>query len=301
MTRGPIERAMADLASRQHGVVTRAQLVAIGFEPRAIDRRVEAGRLHRVHRGVYLVGHRVAPTHAREMAATLACGGGAVVSHRSAARLWALVSYPALDREIEVTVADRNPGAKPGIRVHRVRRLDRRDVRSCDGIPITTPARTLLDLAGQIPPRGLEQALAEAQRRRLVRRRDLRELIGRNPSRRGAPALRALVEAVAAPALTRSQAEERLLALVRAAALPSPDVNARIGGHEVDFLWRAQCLIVEVDGFAFHSSRTAFERDRLRDAELGAQGYRVMRVTWRQIVDAPEAMLVRITTALAIS
>jgi very-short-patch-repair endonuclease len=210
-----------------------------------------------------------------------------------------LLPYPAGDSGIEVTVAGRNPGPKPRIRVHRIRRLDPRDTRTCHGIPITTAARTIVDLAGQARLRELEQALAEAERRGLVRRRELYEVLTRATDRHGAPALRALIEADAAPALTRSEAEERLLALIRAAELPQPEVNGRIGRYEVDFLWRDQALIVEVDGFAFHSSRASFEADRLRDAELGAHGYRVMRVTWRQIVDSPEAVVARIAATLA--
>ncbi len=257
---------MAALASRQHGVVSRIQLVEIGFEPRAIDRRVEAGRLHPVHRGVYLVGHRAAPPYGREMAAVLACGQGAVASHRSAAHLWALLPYPAGFQRIEITVPDRDPGNKPGIRVHPTARFDRRDIRTCRGIPVTTPARTLLDLAagirvGQragtgatgelrrgtgaagrtrrgrqtvsgpngsgpaVRPRQLEHALAEAERRGLVGARDLRDLLGRSGGRRGVAALRALIDDANAANLTRSEAEERLLALIREADLPPPELN----------------------------------------------------------------------------
>jgi very-short-patch-repair endonuclease len=296
----PGERAIADIAARQHGVIARAQLLEIGFEPRAIDRRVQAGRLHRQHRGVYLVGHTAAPPKAREMAAVLACGRGAVVSHGSAAYLWCLLPHPAHERDVDVTIPARDPGKRQGIRTHRVRTLDPRDARSCHAIPITTPARTLLDLAGQASPRELEQALAVAERRRLVRRRDLRDVLGRAGPRHGTALLRSLVEDEGAPPLTRSEAEDRLLALIRAGALPEPDVNVRIGGHEVDFLWRKERLVVEVDGFGFHSSRASFERDRLRDAELQASGVRVMRVTWRQLTRTRDATLARIARALAV-
>jgi very-short-patch-repair endonuclease len=135
-------------------------------------------------------------------------------------------------------------------------------------------------------PRELEQALAEVYTRRLARRSELVALLARRRRRPGFAALRALIERNAHPAMTRSEAEERLLALVRKAGFPAPEVNVRVGKHEVDFVWREQDLIVEVDGFRYHSSRAAFERDRLRDAELGAQGWRVMRITWCQIVDA---------------
>jgi very-short-patch-repair endonuclease len=177
--------------------------------------------------------------------------------------------------------------------------LDPRDIRKLGGIPITSPARTILDLAAVVRRRELEQALAEAYARRLARRSELASLLARRSSRPGTHALRALLED-GTPALTRSQAEERLLALIRAAELPQPEVNIRIGRHEVDFVWRDQRLIVEVNGFRFHSSRSAFERDRRRDAELGTLGFRVMRVTWRQIVNEPEALVARLAAALAV-
>jgi len=289
------DRAIAALAKRQRGVVARAQLRAIGLSRTAIDTRLRAGRLHPLYRGAYLVGHAGVLQGAREFAAVLVCGPDTVVSHRSAASLWSLL--PHLPREVDITVAGRDCRRSDGIRVHRVGDLDVRDVRKLGGIPITTPARTILDLATTASSRELEQALAEAHARRLVRRTDLVSLLARVGPRPGAPALRALLDADA-PALTRSQAEERFLALVRAPELPAPESNVRVGRHEVDFLWRDHGLVVEIDGFAFHSSRPAFERDRVRDAELASLGFRVIRVTWRQIVDRPEAVIARVAAAL---
>jgi very-short-patch-repair endonuclease len=235
---------------------------------------------------------------AREFGAVLACGRGAVISHRTAAALWCLL--PKVSKETHVTVPGRDRRRGDGICVHRVARLDRRDIRKLGGIPVTAPARTLLDVATMASPRELEQALAEAQARRLVRRSDLTSLLARVGSRPGVPALRSLIDADAGPALTRSAAERRFLALIRAAALPAPEANVRIGRHEVDFLWRDQRLVVEVDGFRFHSSRAAFERDRRRDAELASLGFRVIRVTWRQLVERPEGVIAQVAGALAI-
>lgn len=164
---------------------------------------------------------------------------------------------------------------------------------------VTAPARTLLDLAEVVSSRELERAVAEAQVRGLVRISQLHAAIARAPGRHGAAPLRALLDADTGPALTRSEAEQRLLTLVRAARLRSPETNVRFGRYEVDFLWRAERLVLEVDGYAFHSSRAAFERDRLRDAELQLAGLRVVRVTWRQIVDEPEALVARLAQALA--
>ncbi len=292
------DSAVAELAAMQHGAVSRAQLLSAGLTRSAIATRVRTERLHRIHRGVYLLGHRAAADGWREMAAVLACGDGAAISHLSAAQRWALLPFPCRKRPIDVTV-QRDPGVRPGIRLHRVKSLDRRDVGSVRRIPVTRPARTLLDVAGSCPLRLFEQALAEAQVRRLATRRDLVAVLDRNRGRPGTGILRAALAADALPALTRSRAEERFLELVRSASLPSPETNVRLGPYEVDFLWRKQRLIVEVDGFQFHASRAAFERDRRRDAELQAHGFRVIRVTWRQLVGDPDATLSRTARALA--
>ena len=291
------DAAVAAIAAGQHGVITRAQLVAGGLGRRAIEHRIARGRLHRLHRGVYAVGHLALAPRAREHAAVLAYGSGAVLSFLAAGGLWVLGTGES--PIVDVTVAARNPGRRPGIRVHRVAALDPRDVGVVHGIPITAPARTLLDLGGILPGHRLRRAFDEAQVRRLTTRAELHAACERAPRHRGIAAVRALLEENNEPVLTRSEAEERLLALIDAGELPRPEVNVHIAGHEVDFLWRGQGLVVEVDGFAFHSGRAAFERDRRRDADLGATGLRVVRVTWRRIVGEPEALLVRLAQALA--
>jgi very-short-patch-repair endonuclease len=279
-------------------VVTRAQLLAAGIGARAIERRLRAGRLHAIHRGIYLVGHRAMAAGAREAAALLACGRGAVVSHQSAANLLHLLPDPAEPRPVDITVAGRQPAPRAGISVHRVKTLDQRDVNRTDGIPTTTPARTLLDLATVVPPYVLERAVAEAQVRGLARRSHLIDQLERNRGRVGTRALRRVVDVEGGPALTRSEAERRLLRLVRSAGLPLPRANARLRRYEVDFVWPEQRLVVEVDGYAYHATRRAFERDRARDAALTAAGYTVLRVTWRQLVDSPEAVVARLASAL---
>jgi very-short-patch-repair endonuclease len=289
------DAAIAEIARRQHGVVTRAQLGAIGLGRGSIAHRVAQGRLHRVHRGVYLAGHQARPPLARETAAVLACGAGAVLSHRSAAHLWGL---PAGDSQVTVTIPARKSAHPTGVRVYRARQLDAGDVARRHGLPLTSPSRTVIDLAGALSERELERVFDEALRLRLVRREGLRAALDGSRGRRGTGVLRGLLDQ-GGRTLTRSEAEERLLALVRAARLPRAEVNVRVGRHEVDFLWRDARLVVEVDGFAYHSSRAAFERDRLRDAELQAAGFRVMRVTWRQISDEPAALVARLALALA--
>lgn len=294
---GSPDAAIAAVAASQYGVVTRDQLMATGLGRGAIERRVSRGRLHRVHRGVYLVGHRAPPPLAREMAAVLACGPEAVLSHRSAAWLWQILPSPVGD--VDVTIVGRDTEVRPGVRRHRVRRFLDGDLTRHRGVPVTTPARTLLDLAGAVGARELERSVDEGLVRGLVDRRRLRAAVARAVGRQGVAALRALLDHQDGPTLTRSEAEERMLALVRSAQLPKPRVNAHLGGREVDLLWSAQRLVVEVDGYAYHSSRSAFERDHLRDAELGAAGFRVMRVTWRLLVNQPEAVVARLAAALA--
>jgi len=318
-----IELAIAEIAARQHGAVTRAQLLVAGASPDTVDRRVKAGRLRRIHKGVYLVGPIEAP-RAREMAAVLACGTGAALSHGSAAALWGIVpgvpasvgsaariSVASAARDsvstarasvsaVHVSVPSERRVQRPGIRVHYVGALSPDEVRTRDAIPVTSVARTLYDLVTCTTHRELERALAEAFALRLTTCAAVASLLARHAGRRGARRLHQLLESTSGPALTRSEAEERFLALIRKAQLSGPEVNAELEGYEVDFLWRAERLVVEIDGRAFHSSDRSFENDRLRDARLLSAGVRVMRVTWSQIVQEPEALLVRLTRALAV-
>jgi very-short-patch-repair endonuclease len=288
---------IARLASRHFGVVSRKQLLGAGVDPDAIKRRLRSGLLTAVHRGVYVAGHTALAERALEMAAILACGTGAVVSRHTAAYRWQLLPHPAEQRPVDITIAGRHPGRRAGIRVHRVASLDRRDFWIRDSIPITTPARTLLDLAAVGQPAELDRAFAEAQVLRLVDVRGMEDQIARNPGRTGVRALRALVDA--GPAPTRNDAEQRLLRLIRDAGLPRPQVNAYVGRYEVDCLWSRHRLVVELDGWATHGHRRAFERDRDRDAALAAAGYTVLRITWRQLTRQPERVVARIAAALA--
>lgn len=286
------------LAGEQHGLVTREQLLASGLAPQTVKTRVRAKGLRPVHRGVYLVGPPVAP-RLREMAAVLACGPGAVVSHRSAAALWDLLSPPMAPAAVDITVPFHRRGHRPGIRVHRTSRLDPSETSAKERIPVTTPARTVLDLAGELRPQELERVLALVEREGLSTPAEVSSLIARHPRRPGIGMLRALVQGGASPTLTRSRAEERFLALTRKAQLPLPEVNVGVAGYEVDFFWRSKRLVVEVDGFAFHSSRRELKRDRRRDAALLMKGVRVIRVTWDQILGEPEAVVALVAHGLA--
>jgi very-short-patch-repair endonuclease len=286
---------VAWIAAAQRGLVTTWQLQAVGVSSSAIARRVQAGRLHPLYRSVYMVGHPAPAPLARELGAVLTCGAGSFLSHRCAGTRWGFLA--ATDPPLEVVV--RGDHRRTEFIVHRTRSLDLRDVTVHDGLPMTTPARTLIDLAATLGPRPLQRAFEEAERLRLVTRRSLADELRRAAGRRGVATLASLVADGSEPALTRSEAEERMLALIRKGRLPPPRVNAQAAGHEVDFLWPDHGLVLEVDGYAYHSGRAAFERDRVRDADLAAIGLRVMRTSWRQLTREPEAVLVRIAQALA--
>jgi REase_MTES_1575 len=273
---------IAALAGAQHGVVARAQLLTLGFTVEAIDHRLRARRLLLAHRGVYAVGHRVLTIEGRWLAAVLAAGGGAVLSHVSAAAAWEI--RPVGAGPIHVTLpVDVGRKRRPGIRIHR-NTLGPDETTRHRGIPITDPARTLIDLATTLKGRPLEHALDRAEHLRLVDFADLAQRIKARPGRPGSPALQAqLSRYTAGSTLTRSELEERFLALCDDHGIPRPETNTRIEGIEVDFVWRDARLIVEVDGYAYHRSPSAFESDRERDVILALAGWQVLRFTWAQI------------------
>jgi very-short-patch-repair endonuclease len=289
-----VDARMSALAARQHGVVSTAQLTALGLGRHAIAHRVATGRLTRLHRGVYRVGPISHPLTS-PMAATLACGPTAVLSHHSAAAL--LNIRKPQPGPIDVTVTTGQSRMRDGIRVHRTRTLESHEVTRHHGIPTTTAARTLLDLATRLNARDLTRAVEEAQVQRHLDEAALAEAVERAGRRPGAAALKAAL--MTESKLTRSEAERRLLELIRAAELPEPRTNARVGGYEVDVLFPGDRLVVEVDGFAFHGGRHAFERDRRKDAHLTAEGFRVVRVTWRQLAGTPEAVVATLARSLS--
>ena len=247
--------ALAELAARQHGVVTLAQLLALGFGAGAIKYRLKVGRLHLLHRGVYAVGHRPPSPLATAMAAVLACGPDAALSHRSAAALWKIV--PRWHEPTEVTTT-----------------TDRRhaDTTTHYGIPVTTPARTLVDLADVLHHNQLTRALNEAQVQRLVTPAELTTLLTRYPGRRTSP-----LTPERGP--TRSHLDDRFIRFLKRHRLPLPELNQQIAGHEVDAVYRAQRLVIELDSRQFHTTPRAFEHDRDRDADLLNAGFSTLRIT----------------------
>jgi very-short-patch-repair endonuclease len=257
----------------------------MGLTPRSVQRRLEAGRLHAVHRGVYAVGHRLLAREGWWLAAVLAGGEGAVLSHATAAALWGIRGTAAT--KVDVTVArDRRQRAR--IRFHRTA-LQPDEVTTEERIPVTTPVRTLLDLAKRLDQNRLARAVDRTELLRLTSPHSLDASLARHPTAPGARKLKAIVESGRIGAtVTRSELENRFLAFLDESLLPRPQTNARIEGFEVDCVWPKQRVIVELDGAAFHSTTTAFERDRERDRVLTAAGWRVVRVTWRQLrADAP--------------
>jgi very-short-patch-repair endonuclease len=294
-----IELAIPALAAQQHGVVSRAQLRVAGLHNLAIDRRISAGRLHPVHRGVFAVGHNVLTVEGRWMAAVLAGGTNAVLSHASAAAAWEL--RPVGTGAVHVTVpSSSGRRRRAGIHLHRSTTLDADDTTTHRNIPITTPSRTLIDIAASLRGRALEQALDRAEQRGLVDFAELQEAIAAQPTRSGSPSLQAMLSRYTAGiAFTRSELEERFLTLCDDHGLPRPETNTRIEGVEVDFAWRDARLIVEVDGYAYHRSPSAFEADRERDVLLAMGGWHVLRFTWSQIARRPAWVAAAVSKRLA--
>jgi very-short-patch-repair endonuclease len=276
-------------------MITRAQLIAVGFSQRSVDRRLARGALHRVFRGVFALGHPALQPLAAETAALLYAGDDCVLSHETAAAIWGLRRIPEV---VTMTMIGRHVREQSGLRIHCTLILDSRDVRLRHGFPVTAPARTLIDVAGREPTGVVERALNEARVLKLVTDPELHAAIERAPLRTGVGLLRKLLESERGPALTRSELERRLRTLVQQGQLPWPLFNAPLLGFVVDAVWPAAKLVLEVDGYQAHGHRAAFERDRLRDQRLVAHGYVVVRVTWRQLVEEPMAVLVRLAEAL---
>ena len=289
------QERIGGVARRQHGLITTKQLASLGLTAAAIRGRAW---LRRVHRGVYQVGPVEAP-RAREMAAALACGPRAVLSHRSAAAVWGLLEAPDT-APVDVTVTGGQPRSRRGIRVHRAA-LDRKERTRLDGIPVTIVTRTLVDLAAVLGGRELEQAAAIAERRGLVSAARLASLPDRYRGHRGAALLRAVILSAEGPRLSRSEAESRVRDLIHDGGLPQPRMNVLVHGLEVDFYWPDHLIVVEVDGYRFHDRRSRFESDRDRTSLLAAHGIQVVPLTWRQIVEKPVATAVRLDRILRIA
>jgi very-short-patch-repair endonuclease len=264
---------MSRLVERQHGYIARWQLLAIGYTIGWIRVRVRKGDLIPVHAGVYAVGHVPRGAIPTAHAAVLACGEGAVLSHDSAAAAYGLREWP---RAPEVTVTGQR--RRPGITVHRTITLTSRDVRTFNGIRTTSPARTIADIQDRLTDRQLVRAVNDARRAKLLGPAAVHDLLTRSAR------TTRLVDPAQNP--TRSQLEDDFLAWLAHHGLPTPRINVMLHGFEVDALFPEERVVVELDGYAFHDDRAAFERDRERDAILAAHGYVVVRITITRLTDA---------------
>jgi very-short-patch-repair endonuclease len=262
------EQVIARLAANQHGVVAAPQLAAAGFPDYSVTRRVNAGSLHRLHRGVYAVGHTRLSFDGKCMAAVLALGEAAVISHHSAGALWGML--PAHGGPIEITVpGDGGRGQRKGLKIHRSSTLVADFVTHRRGIALTRPRRTLQDLHRTAPEPAYRRAVRRALDLRLISSEDLQR----------------------EEELTRSELERIFRIFCRRHRLPQPEVNSRLGPYEVDFLWRQRRVIVETDSWRHHADRAAFESDRARDAHLQSLGFRVLRFTHRQLMQERSAVV----------
>ncbi|MBV9684115.1 MAG: DUF559 domain-containing protein [Solirubrobacterales bacterium] len=278
-----IESAIAVLAGRQCWYITRKQLLAIGLSTAAIEHRIAIGRLIRVHAGVYAVGHINATPVARAAAAVLACGPGALLSHGSGGTLWGYNKYWDMPFEVTVTTSHRR---RPGITVHRSRTLTEADIDCQLDVPVTSPARTLLDITPRLTDKRLRRAINDSRHARYLHLDDLADVLRRNPAHHGTKRLLPFVQQPRG--ITRSDLEDRFVALARRYGLPTPETNVPLHGYVVDVLFRAERVIVEIDTWDSHGLRTSFGSDRKRDAEMLAFGYVTIRTTDERLEEDPE-------------
>jgi very-short-patch-repair endonuclease len=285
-------------ARGQHGVLARWQLREMGVPSRTIERWASCGRLRPIHRDVFAVGHMPPSQRARWLAAVLACGNGALLSHGSAAALWGLARSRGSRADVTAARGRQGNPARDRIRLHRGK-IDREDRASQAGIPVTTVARTLFDLAEVVAFSQLEAAWEEADRLNLLRLAALERVCERGYGRHALRPIRRLLSEARAAEATRSPLESRFAAFRRKQRLPPAATNVDVLGHEVDVLWPAARLVIELDSWEHHGHRAAFERDRARDPKLLLAGYRTIRVTHRRLDREPEQLAAEIRQLLS--
>jgi very-short-patch-repair endonuclease len=297
------ERSVAALASRQHGVFSRAQALELGFSSSRIHRRLESGRWDSPLRGVYRIAGGPVTELQRAIVAALWAGPGALVSHRAAAALWELgLSFP---RQIDLWIPSARDRRTTGVVVHRGGRLDRADRALLDGIPLTTPVRTIIDLAGRLEDERLEALVERAvhEGKVSIERLDARLAALGGSGRPGTGRLGAILGRRRALPALESVLEVRVWRLLCASGLPRParqhEVSARGRRYRLDFAWPGQRLALECDGWGAHGGRQSFHADRSRLGDLVASGWRVLPVTWTACVDSPDELLARVRGALA--
>ncbi|HWV88273.1 MAG TPA: type IV toxin-antitoxin system AbiEi family antitoxin domain-containing protein [Capillimicrobium sp.] len=292
-----VDEAIAGLARRQHGVVAGWQLRDLGIATGTIGRATERGLLLRLHQGVYAVAHTALRAEAHRLAAVLACGPGAVLSHASAAAAWGLVSDHGA--RFEITTPTARGRTRPRFKVYR-RVLHPADRTVLDAIPITTVSRVLLDVAATRPPRVLDRAMERSEELRLFDLAEIDACLQRNRGQRGAKRLRAAIADLrpADPRKIRSELERGVLKLIDRHDLPRPAVNLNLHGFEVDLHWPHHRVAVELDAWGTHGTRAAFERDHARDLHLQRHGWRVVRISWRQWRREPDTVAAALQAVL---
>jgi very-short-patch-repair endonuclease len=289
---------LAALAAKQHGVLARRQLRKLGYSPDEIRGLIARAHLHRLYRGVYAVGHKRLSTRGRWIAAVLACGPEAVLSHRAAIGLYELRPVPS-GGPIDVTVSGRTRKGQTGIRLHNARRLHPDDRTTIDGIPVSAVHRTLLDYAETAHFQQLRLALEAADRRDLLDGHELHRLYARAHGHHGLKPLKAAVAKLIGPApWTQSELERQFHALNREWQLPEPQVNVLVKGFLVDCWWPDARVVVELDGYHYHKDRRTFENDRLRDTKLQLAGIITLRVTQQRIEHQRDELHDDLTRAL---
>ncbi len=296
-TYGPGDEAVSRIATAQDGAIATHQLLACGLTSTAIHTRVRRGWLRPRHRGVYLVGHEAVTDRTEVIAAALATGPGSAAWAHTAT--WLHGFTPTLVKPLHMATPGRHRRSRPGIRMHRIVGLRRSDLMVLERIPVVAPAMALRGLAARSDPEATRRALNEARTKRIDIDRRLTTLMARQPGAAGWGALSMLLKSDRGPDFTREEAEARLWRLILTAGLPRPLRNQRVYGFEVDFFWPHEGVIVEVDGYAFHSSPAAFERDRERWAELARRGTSVTPFTWKQIVHRRQWIVAHIASRLA--
>jgi very-short-patch-repair endonuclease len=294
---GTREERIAAVAGFQRGRIASRQLHAIGVAPASVSWLVAKAHLFPSLRGVFVVGHTAPVELGAETEALLSVRDGAALSHWTAVALWGL--WTPLPKVAHVTVDDAPAAVNPGVQVHRSRMLEPRDGRIKRGLPVVSPARALLDIAPTATDRQLELAFDRGIVERVMRPAHVADVLDRAGGHRGRKRLRVLLEReLGGPTITKSEAEDLLLALIRTAGLPEPHVNARVGNYEIDLYWPDARFGIEMDSWRFHSTRTRFERDRSKDNALRRIEIQVMRVTWWQIQDAPYVLVADVTREL---
>jgi hypothetical protein len=289
-----VDSAIAEIAARQHGNITRRQLLDLGLGAQAIRYRVRTSRLHRIFTGVYAVGHRPLSPIARAAAAVLACGNTAALSHGSAATLWGIDAR--WHQPLEVTA--RSAHQHRGVKAHRSRTLSAAHVTKHFAITVTTPERTVFDLAGRYTDAKLARAVNEARRSGYLKLPALAQLLYGFPSHRATKRLKPFIEIQGHTAPTRSGFEDDFLKFTERYGLPRPETNVKIGGREVDALFREHKLIVELDSWEFHNDRDSFEDDRDRDVDALVARFETVRVTWERFTTEPDREAARLQSIL---